>query len=956
MAVAERELRALAESPGVEAVTEVLEPMVARTESGTAAPVPPISTCAGSVTSEGDAQLRAATARTQFNVDGTGTEVGVLSDTFDRNLSASTDAAADIASGDLPGPGNPCGRTTPVDVIDDSSPSGGDEGRGMLQLVHDLAPGSPLAFATAFTGETAFADNIRALANSGAKVIVDDVSYFAEPAFQDGVIAQAVNDVTASGVTYYSSAANNNIISGGKDVASWEAPAFRQATSCPAGVPPYATQCMDFAPGAGSDSTYGFSIAPGRTVRMALHWAQPQQGVTTDLDMYMLIGSTVVARSEASLPASQKPFEIFAYTNNGSSPVNVNIVINRYTIGGGDAGVPRLKLIHLNNGGQLSFPTEYTTSSGGDIVGPAIYGHNGADKAMSSAAVPFNDSSTVEAFSSRGPVTHYFGPVSGTTPAPVLPSPQVLAKPDIAATDGGLTTFFGSGNRFYGTSAAAPHAAAVAALQLDANPAQTVAQVKNAQKTTADPVGAFGPFAVGSGLIDAVGAVPANPPPPPTVAITSPGTTPDPTPSIPFTTTGDVKTQTCSIDSATPQPCSSPFTPSPLINGSHTITVIAVDYFGQTSSDSEGFTVNKTPPDTTITSGPSGPTSNASPSFGFSSSEANSTFKCRIDAGLFTDCTSPKTFTGLAEGPHTFEVRASDQAGNTDQTPATRAFTVDKTPPDTTINSGPTGTITTNQATFTFAGNPSADTAKIQCRIDSGTFADCPGSSKTFTGLTDGPHTVAFRAQDAVGNQDQTPATRSFTVDTTPPDTIIDSGPTGTITTGEATFTFSGNPAGDTNKVQCRIDDQPFADCTSPKTFTALTDGPHTATFRAEDAAGNQDATPAIRSFTVDTTVFRAMIGKVTVKGPAKVKKGKKATYKVKIRNSGNGEATGVRLKVSGRGVSFNASVGKIAAGKSRTVKVKIKPKKTGRVRATFKVTSSNAGGKTVKKTITVRK
>ena len=90
-------------------------------------------------------------------------------------------------------------------------------------------------------------------------------------------------------------------------------------------------------------------------------------------------------------------------------------------------------------------------------------------------------------------------------------------------------------------------------------------------------------------------------------------------------------------------------------------------------------------------------------------------------------------------------------------------------------------------------------------------------------------------------------------VDTTPPDTTIDSGPSGTITTNEATFTFGGNPASDTAKIQCRIDGGAFADCTSPKTFTGLSDGPHTASFRAEDASGNQDQSPAARTFTVDT-------------------------------------------------------------------------------------------------------
>ena len=99
-----------------------------------------------------------------------------------------------------------------------------------------------------------------------------------------------------------------------------------------------------------------------------------------------------------------------------------------------------------------------------------------------------------------------------------------------------------------------------------------------------------------------------------------------------------------------------------------------------------------------------------------------------------------------------------------------------------------------------------------------------------------------------------------------------------------------------------------------------------------------------------------AGFGKVSVSGPAKAKKGKKATYKVKISNSGNAEATGVKLRVSGRGLSFSTSVGKIAGGKTRTVKVRLKPKKPGKVNASFKVTSENAGGKTVKKKITVRK
>ena len=101
----------------------------------------------------------------------------------------------------------------------------------------------------------------------------------------------------------------------------------------------------------------------------------------------------------------------------------------------------------FENGPQDVVPTEYTVSRAGDVVGPAVYGHDGAERAIGTGAVPFNDSTTVEPYSSRGPVTHYFGPVNGTTPAPPLGTPKTIQKPDVVATDGGANTFFGSFTR-----------------------------------------------------------------------------------------------------------------------------------------------------------------------------------------------------------------------------------------------------------------------------------------------------------------------------------------------------------------------------------------------------------------------------------------------------------------------------------------------------------------------------
>src|ERR1041385_9106628 len=151
---------------------------------------------AGSVTSQGDASMHADIARSSFGVDGAGVKVGVLSDSFN----CLGGAGVDVASGDL---------STVQPILEISSCNGAtDEGRAMLQIVHDVAPGASLAFASAFNGEAAFANNIVALKNAGAKVIVDDVFYYDEPMFQDGIVAQAVDTVVAGGAAYFSAAGN----------------------------------------------------------------------------------------------------------------------------------------------------------------------------------------------------------------------------------------------------------------------------------------------------------------------------------------------------------------------------------------------------------------------------------------------------------------------------------------------------------------------------------------------------------------------------------------------------------------------------------------------------------------------------------------------------------------------------------------------------------------------------
>ncbi len=164
----------------------------------------------GSVTTQGDRSLRANRARAESGVNGRGVRVGVLSDSYDCAEGAFqpgapfTRAAQDIARNDLP-------RDVLVlkDYFDEPNEDCSDEGRAMMQLIHDVAPGSPQAFYTAFISEEDFADGIRALAKAGSKVIVDDIIYFEEPMFEDGIIAQAVDDVYKDGVAYFSAAGND---------------------------------------------------------------------------------------------------------------------------------------------------------------------------------------------------------------------------------------------------------------------------------------------------------------------------------------------------------------------------------------------------------------------------------------------------------------------------------------------------------------------------------------------------------------------------------------------------------------------------------------------------------------------------------------------------------------------------------------------------------------------------
>ena len=424
----------------------------------------------GAVTSQGDTSLRSYVARTTYGVDGTGVKIGILSDSY-NNLGG---APAGVASGDLP---------AGVEVLKDLASGGSDEGRGMAELIHDVAPGSPLAFYTAFISDTDFAKGIRDLAVAGCKIITDDVLYFAEPFFQDGPIAQAVDDVVNnSGVTYFSSAGNNARTSYEKAYTPTTTPAA--LLTLPAGY----ESAHNFG---GGDIRQSFLLrGGGQTTIISFQWDDPffsvsgGAGAQTDMDILVYIGGNFFGSlSGASDNLGGDPVEIIGIRNSGTD-VTIELVLAKYA--GPDPSI--VKWVYFGNG--VTTNIEYDTKSSTAI------GHTNASRCISVGAAAFfntpaysgSATATVEGFSSAGGTPIYF-----TTSGARLGSPVTRPKPEITSVDGGNTTFFGSDtNRdtdafpnFFGTSAAAPHAAAVGALMKQKVPGITPAAILSTLENTA---------------------------------------------------------------------------------------------------------------------------------------------------------------------------------------------------------------------------------------------------------------------------------------------------------------------------------------------------------------------------------------------------------------------------------------------------------------------------------------
>ena len=219
----------------------------------------------------------------------------------------------------------------------------------------------------------------------------------------------------------------------------------------------------------------------------------------------------------------------------------------------------------------------------------------------------------------------------------------------------------------------------------------------------------------------------------------------------------------CTLDGISDTNCASPATYNILADGSHTFTVSAVDTAGNVDLMPASFTwtIDTVPPAATITGQPASLSNSPNASFSFNSSEAGSAFQCSLDAAPFSTCASPKSYSALTAGAHTFVVKAIDPAGKVDPIGASTTWTIDTTPPDTSIVTMPSDPTSSTSATFTFNSTEAGST--FACSLDGAVYAAC-SSPKAYSGLALGAHTLAVKASDPAGNVDPTPATYTWTV------------------------------------------------------------------------------------------------------------------------------------------------------------------------------------------------
>ncbi len=420
---------------------------------------------AGSVQSEGVLAHGIPLAFSSGASTGEGVDVGVVSTSINR---VGGGVGSSQASGDLP-------ETVTV-LKEDDGANPDDEGRAMAEIIFDGAPGiDSILFASGIVGGPAGkADSIDQLVAAGAEVIADDIFWLNEPFFSDGVTAQAVDRAKDAGVTYLASAGN-------RARQSWEGTYQNNAGS------------HDFDPGPGVDTVQTLASVPpvsgslpnGGFIQLVIQWDEVWGTAQSDFDLELVrANGNPLPCSVANVnpsgglddnPVTGFPAEIVTWQNN-CDPGNINVALKIERLSGSSS--PFMKYIARGNFGSFQI-AEFATDS--NTVNPDAASARGA---LTVGAVDALDPGldTPEPFSSRGPTMKLFDQ-NGVR----LPAPEVRQKPELAAADGVSTSVPGF-EAFFGTSAAAPSAAAIAAVLRSSNPNANADEI---ERMMTDPANAI---------------------------------------------------------------------------------------------------------------------------------------------------------------------------------------------------------------------------------------------------------------------------------------------------------------------------------------------------------------------------------------------------------------------------------------------------------------------------------
>ncbi len=398
----------------------------------------------GEVTTQADEILKTDQVRETIqvngqNLEGRGITIGVISDSYDRD----SEAHQNIDTGDLPGIGNPKGYTTPINVIaDGTNPYGKDEGRAMMQIIHDIAPGAKLMFHSV-SSKAEMASAIVKLQQQGTDVIVDDLGFVNQSFFQDGIVTQAVDQVVKDGVIYVSAAGNDGERSYDNRFNPHETAHFT--------LEGQNYIAHDFN---GGDVFNSFSLRQGKSLTLTFQWDDAFDNAVHDLDIFIVrnddFNNLAVVAASTDNNTGGNPVEVLSFTNTTNTD-NFHLLIGKR------AHISS----HPNQVKYISFSSQADNFQYGHDS-PTVFGHPNSAKAITVGAVRHQTPSTVKSSSSIGGTAIVLDENGNP-----LPTPEVRLKPDIVAPDGVSTTVEGF-ETFSGTSAAAPHIAGVTALMLEA--------------------------------------------------------------------------------------------------------------------------------------------------------------------------------------------------------------------------------------------------------------------------------------------------------------------------------------------------------------------------------------------------------------------------------------------------------------------------------------------------------